>query len=675
MNRKSQLNQPIKKNKNFSLRNFPPYIYLSGIIVLTFSVYFNSFFFEFNYRDYVAYVINNHLIRDLSPNGLKRIFTELYYNGHLPLTMLSLAIDYHFWQLEPLGYHITNFSLHVINIILVYFFIKKISNNISVALLSALIFAVHPMGVQSVSWIAERKNVLYATFYLVCLIQYVNYIKSKSMILFFLSWFLFVCSVASKWSAFPLCGVLLIFDWYYNRKINAKLIFEKVLFFAVPIISAQIHFNSGAVVPVRFSYLNHLFFGSYSFLFYFVKSLLPIKLSTLYPYPRVIDNQMPPVFYLSMPAALGVAGLIFFRVYKYVLFRKEIVFGFLFFLINISMVLHVLKFIGGHEMTADRYGYVPFIGMYFIFSTIIIYYWNHSKGARKLLAAGLIAYVGYLSIYTIFRNEAWRDTVSIYKDALDKNENIPIVYAHLANYYMDHDKNKEAFKELNECIKKFSYYRNCIFQRGILYYENGFYKEAKTDFLKALSMDTTDKLQYNYLGLVEMNSGNYELAVTYFFKSLSIDSLFASVYNNLGWAYFNLNKYPIAEQYLNKAIILDDTIVTAYLNRGWLFIEQEKYSEAVNDFNIAIKLKPDNALAFNNRGWAYFNMNRYEEAMKDFNSAININPKLNFSYYNRGRTHFVFGNMEAGCADLKKAAELNNEFAANMLKEKCPGYN
>jgi len=664
-------NQPIKQNKNSFYSNYHPFIFLLGIIAVTFAAYFNSFFFDFNYRDDVKYIIDNYLIRDLSPNGIKRIFTENYYQGRLPLTILSLAIDYHFWQLNAFGYHITSFALHVCNIILVYFFVKEISGKDNVSLLAALMFAIHPMGVQTVSWISERKNVLYATFYLIAAIQYVRYVKTNRLMPLVFSWIFFVCSVASKWSAYPFPVIIMVIDWYYGRKISTKLITEKIAFLVVPFISAYLHLGTGTILPDRFSFFNRIFFGSYSYLFYLVKSILPVKLSTIYPFPKVTDNEVPALFYLSLPVALTTVGLIFYRVYKYALFRKEIVLGYMFFLANIGMVLHVIMFIGGHEMTADRYGYIPFVGLFFIFSEVIVYLYERHYSFQKIIIAALAGYFLWFAVYTYYRNEAWRDTVSIYRDALDKDKDMPIVHAHLANYYRDHNKKMEALKVYNNCVKEFPYYRTCVYERGTLYYENGFYKEAKADLLKAISMDSTEMFQYNFLGLVETETGNYEAAIYYFNKTLSIDSMFASGYNNLGWALYNLNNFAEAEKYFDKAIALEDTLLNAYINRGWLMVETKNYEAAIKDFDIAQKLAPENALIYNNRGWAYYNLNKFDEAMQNFNTALAKNPKLNYSYYNRARTYFALNNPEAACADLRKAVELKHEQAAAMLKEKC----
>ncbi len=664
-------NKDVKQRKNFSTNNYGSFICLTGIILLTVIAYSNSFFFDFNYRDDTDYVTNNPLLHDLSWNGLKKIFSELYYNGHIPLTILSLAIDYNIWELNPFGYHLTSFGLHTLNIVLVYFFTKELSGNQSISLLTALFFAVHPMGVQSVSWIAERKNVLYTAFFLLSLIQYMRYIKTEKMIWLTGAWIAFTCSVASKWSAYPLPVVLIAIDWYFGRKITVKLVVEKTIFFAVPFLSFFWHIGSGANVPERFSFVHRIFFGSYSFLFYLIKSVLPFRLSTLYPYPRLSGEMLPPLFYLSMPAAIAVLVAVVYRIYKYPFLKKEIVLGFSFFIINIGMVLNILMFIGGHELVADRYGYVPFIGIFFIASNILVALWGKLSGYRKFMQLFIVLYFSGLTAYTYVRNEAWSNTLAIYDDALSKNENIPIAYALKGDYYQIINKQKSAFREYDICVKKFPHYHTCIFERGLMYFNEGRHLEAKSDFSTALQLQPENPQTLNYLGLIQTNFENYEHALFLFDKALQYDSLNAMIYNNIGWVYYSIKNYEKAEIYYRKALTNDSILTLAYLNLGWMLVELEKYEQSIEIFSAAEKNLTANALIYNNHGWALYNLRDYSEALNYFNKAIANDSNLNYAYFNRALTYFKLNNLANACEDLQKAIQAGNQDAIEWFNEKC----
>ncbi len=671
MKKSTAKNQGIKQSKNFSFSNKRVFICIAGIIVFTLLAYSNSFGNLFNYRDDDIYVLDNHLIKDLSWGGLKNIFTELYYNGHLPLTILSLAIDYHFWELNAFGYHITSFLLHAINIFLVYKFINELSGIKQVALLTAFIFAVHPTGVQSVSWISERKNVLYATFFLVSLIQYVKYVKLGKANHLILSLLFFIFSVASKWAAYTLPVVLVAIDFYLGRKISAKNILEKTVFLTVPFISYYLHINSGADVEKRFTFYDRIFFGTYSYLSYIFKAVLPFNLSTIYPFPKKTGNEIPLIFYWSFPAVIAFTGLLVYRIYKYKFLRKEIIFGMLFFTVNIAMVLNVLMFIGGHEMMADRYGYISFIGIFFIIAHVVFHLWETRYNYRNIISAVMAFYFIFLSGYTFARNKVWYDTITIYNDALEKYPLTPIAHLNKAKYYVIKNQSKEALDELNYCTNNFSYYEHCFLERAILYYNNGMYENAKADFKKVISINPNIPGAYSYIGMIEVITGNYKEGIVYFEKYISLNENDAMAYNNIGYAYNSLNKPGLAESFYNKSLALDADLLLAYINRGWLYISLEKYDKAVNDFTAANKLDPKNGLIYNNRGWALYNAQQYEKAISDFNMAIQYDAELNYSYYNRALTYFALNNNDKACADLQLAIKLNHQDAAVLFQQRC----
>ncbi len=213
---------------------------VAGILITTLLCYLPSLHNEFlKYWDDQAYVTGNDLIKDLSFNSIKRIFREdagLYANYH-PLTTLSLALNYH-EGVGPFPYHLTSLILHLFNTLFVFVFIYLLSDKkIIVASLTALWFGIHPVHVESVAWISERKDVLYTFFYLLSLIAYWQYVKKDLALKFyFLAFVLFACSVLSKAMAASLPVVFLLVDYWTGRKFNMRLILEKAPFVILAII-------------------------------------------------------------------------------------------------------------------------------------------------------------------------------------------------------------------------------------------------------------------------------------------------------------------------------------------------------------------------------------------------------------------------------------------------------
>lgn len=213
------------------VKNYRQYYLLAGILLLTVLLYSNSLDSEFiNYDDNV-YITGNNYIKNFSAEGFTDII-KAYSKDELPLTLISFTIDYKFFGLNPVPYHIENLIFHLINILLVFLLIKKLSKRPVVALIASLLFAIHPLRTESVVWSAERKDMLVTLFFLSSVIFYINYITSG----YKLKWLIFslilsMLAILSKFTALTIPFVLFLADYYYSRKFTLKVILEKIPFF------------------------------------------------------------------------------------------------------------------------------------------------------------------------------------------------------------------------------------------------------------------------------------------------------------------------------------------------------------------------------------------------------------------------------------------------------------
>lgn len=258
---------------------------------------------EFLNWDDNQYVYENAMIRSFA--NLKQLITEPLQGNYHPLTMLSLAFNYAVSEYNPWSYHLLNFVLHLLNTFLVYRLALKLSKqNYLIAFVTSLIFGVHPMHVESVAWVAERKDVLYSFFFLLGLNSYVKHLetKLKSDYLFSILWL--ALSLISKPAAvvFPLA--MLTIDLFFKRKLSVALIIEKIPHFVLALIMGLLTFHAqttiGATETIaHFSLQNRFFFGCYSFMMYFLKFILPINQTPFYPYPST-TGALPIAYYLAL---------------------------------------------------------------------------------------------------------------------------------------------------------------------------------------------------------------------------------------------------------------------------------------------------------------------------------------------------------------------------------------
>jgi protein O-mannosyl-transferase len=344
------------------------YAIVGAIALLTWLFYKVSLDNLITNWDDPGYVRDNALIKDLSAEGIKNIFSTPIMGNYHPLTILSYALEYSYAGLTPWLYHLDSVLLHIVVTVLVYCFVQLLTKRPVVAGITALLFGLHPMHVESVAWMAGRKDVLYGAFYMAACIGYLYYKRtsgSKKWLWYASVVFLFLCSLLSKPVAVTLPVLLLAIDYFENRKWNMGLLLEKLPLFGISIafgIKSMIDqkaFGSLATQNVHYNFFERLALGGYAFITYLWKAIIPVQLSCFYPYPPKTDNILPAYYYLYIVGALAVLfGLWLLRR------NKVVMFGAMFFLINIVLLLQFIP-VGG-AILADRYSYLPYIGLFFI---------------------------------------------------------------------------------------------------------------------------------------------------------------------------------------------------------------------------------------------------------------------------------------------------------------------
>jgi hypothetical protein len=277
---------------------------LSLATVITFAPAINNGFTKW---DDQLYVTENHHIRDMSYATLESNFRSFLAGNYHPLTMVSLALDYRFWGLNPKGYHLTNVVLHVVNTLAVFGLIFLLTQSRELAVITALFFGIHPLHVESVAWVSARKDVLYAAFYLGACISYVLWLRKDRLKAFYYAGALglFLLSLLSKGMAVTLPVVLILIDFYARRRVPLrKHLVEKAPFFLLSIVfgilAVAAQKESGAVGDLAsIPTYERGFVACYGFLVYLFKALVPVKLSAFYPYPDGMARGLPLIFWIA----------------------------------------------------------------------------------------------------------------------------------------------------------------------------------------------------------------------------------------------------------------------------------------------------------------------------------------------------------------------------------------
>jgi tetratricopeptide (TPR) repeat protein len=520
-----------------------------------------------------------------------------------PLTMQTLAWDYQRFGVESArGYHQMNLIYHILATIAVFLFIRSLTRGkLLVAFFTAAVFALHPMHVESVAWIASRKDQVYALFFFLSLWAYTEYVirDAKSYALLIAAFIGFVLSVLGKAMAAPLPLVLVLIDYYMNRKFTLKTGLEKIPFLLVSLyfgrlaITAQ---ESSSAITENFDFGQKIFFAGSSFLMYIAKFFAPFELAALYPYPRVTaGDSLPPRFYLFTLISLALVGAVIWSMKKTRLWS----FGLGFYALMVALVLQILAV--GQAIMADRYTYVPYVGIAFIIGMLVHRGINNAKLKKyKSFMVGLAGFflIG-LMLGTVNRVKVWKDTPSLFTDLIEKQPTVGLAYNNRGKYYAAKENDLvRGLADLNKGIEMEPTYPNCYVNRGNIYGMQQKVNEALQDY------NTAIRLKPDYF----------------------------DAYVNRAIAHSVLGNFEKALQDYTTAINLNPDNFQLYFNRGYGYMEQGQYQNALNDFNKSLQLNPNFGRTYLYRSQLHAQMGNFQAARKDVRTAQQLGESVPSEY-------------------------------------------
>lgn len=568
------------------------------ILTATLIFYFPTFRNSLVDWDDNIYILSNPYIFSLGIDNLKNIFSSFFMANYHPLTMFSYAIEYAIAGESPFIYHLTNVVLHLLNTALVYIFVHRLflmidqtilkKENLVNPVISALLFGLHPLHVESVSWVSERKDVLYTFFFLLATIKYLKYLSTQRAIYYAITIFLFLLSLLSKGMAVSFSVSIVAIDFVLKRDLlSRKVIVEKIPFFILSIsfgiiaIWAQ---KSGDAIMDNFQFWDKISFASYALVQYVFKLLVPFSLSHYYPYPPRIDGHFPQYYYYNIILILGSTIIL------YLIRRSRIlIFGLLFFIFNIFLVLRLIPL--GDTIMADRYTYLSSVGIYVMMAFLINSLMNSHVQFRKLIISIIVIYASVLGYQTYQRTLVWRNSRSLWDDAVKKYPDNSVV----------------------------------VLNRGLAMEKNGNPDEALEEYYRSAKLDPDFDMPYLNIGNIKLLKGDKVGATAEFSKAIRLNAHNADAIYNRGRVLTDLGKFDEAITDFNNAIEIDPNNANAYHNRGVAKYYLKKYSEAIIDCNSAIRLNPKFAKAYFMLGVCYLNQDNKQSACVNFQKAYDLN--------------------------------------------------
>lgn len=596
---------------------------------------------EFVNWDDDRYITDNMLLQDISATTLAGIFnptTGIVNYGYTPLVMATFAIEKQLWGLNPLPYHITNLLLHLLCVSLVIVLMRLLKLRVEAVMLVGVLFGIHTMRVESVAWISERKDLMFTLFSLASMNLYLlsemHPQKQKRYLLAAL--LLFVFALLSKIQAVALPLTLLCLD-YYRGKIGSiadfrKRALQKTPFFILSLAAGLmgVYFigkEGGGDIATNFAIHNRLLIGTYTLLVYLGKFILPLPatLSVCYPYPAQLS-----LWHYASPLLL--VPLVY-SVYRSAKYNKAILTGFLIFFVNIVFVLQVVGV--GQAYLADRFTYLPYIGLLFIVGYGYQYLLHNTKTYLAVTTAGALIYIGVLFAFTRQQTQVWQNSETLWTDALAKYPYLDVAFSNRGKYYNETGQSQKALADFEEVLRINPNYLEAYINRGALYSNLGETDKALADYEKIIAaLDPQGKWT------------NREA------KMLSV------AYNNRGAGRFKNNQTDEACKDYNKALEVLPTYTDAYANRAICHAMNKEHEKAISDFSVYLAVNKENAQAFYWRAISYNQLGQFNNALQDLNIALQLQPQNGEYYHHRSLAYEGLGNSTQAQTDAQKAQQL-----------------
>jgi len=615
-----------------------------GIFAMTFAAYTRVLPAEFIWDD-EDYVTENRTLRDL--NGLKRIWfewgaTTQYY----PLVYTTFWVEYQIWGDNPVGYHVANVLLHAGVALLLW----KVLSVLQVpgAWFAAAIFAVHPVCVESVAWITERKNVLSGLFYFSSAWAYLRFRGTSEAQeiprrwgLYAISVALFAAALLSKTVTGSLPAALLLIIWWKRRRIPR---IDLVLL--VPLIVVGLGLGLSTAYMERtdvgaegtewdLSVVERFLLAGRALWFYAGKILIPHRLTFIYPRWTVDDRVWWSYLYpLSAIAVLLVLVLLRNRIGRGVLTGVLFFSGMLFPALGFANV-YFFQF----SFVADHFQYLAVPGLIALFAAGATLLVKCRNVPRSLCTSGAGVLLCALGVLTWRQSGIYKNQITLWEDTLKKNPTAWIAMNNLGCLVRERGETGRAIDLFNKCIA------------------------IKPRRLSArVNLAETYKL-----------SGQYQRAIEQFTVAIDLEPRYPESYNKRGMAYAELGAFDLAIADYNASIALKPTHAEAYRNRGAAYGKKGAVRQAVADFTKAIEIDPYSSEAFKNRGLAYEQTGLFELAVADYDKAIALHRDYSEAYHTRGRLYGRMGRLDLAIRDLTEAIRLNADLA-NAYQDRAVVY-
>jgi len=651
-----------------------------------FIIYSHTYTAPFIFDD-IRNISNNPFIRvtDFSIDSLRMILNSpLKYR---PVANFSFALNYYFHQYGLFGYHFTNIIIHIITGILIFFLFKStliINEKYSparfgdtdqpfiVPLLSALIWLVHPINTQSVTYVVQRMTSLATMFYLLSLLFYVTARNhqvrqheknpeepDKSPIVIWLcytgSFVSGICALASKEISATLPFFVLLYEWFFFQNFRNIWSHKQIrkIFILVILTGLVISIFIGvSVMDKILSLYDHQDFNLFQRVLSELRIVIYYISLFIFPHPwRLnLDHDVPLSFSLTAPVTTLLAGisivLIICFIFRTIKRHRLVAFAILWYFGNLVIESSIIPL----ALIFEHRTYLPFV-MVALATVYLIFEMIKPKWIPIFF---LVCIICLFSFWSHQRNIIWQNELSLWNDCVKKSPNLARPNYNIGNYLKDYGRTNDSISYYKKAITIDPQYKKAYNNLGeVLLAQNNF-ETAIFYFKKALAIDEHYSLAYINIGKALAKQGNIEKAIFYTKKGLVIAPTTPSLYANLGGLFLNQNKVKEAIAILKKGLRIDPNNYEIQINLGNALLRQGQTEEAVNYLNRGLNLNSNDIIGLNNLGNALTARKQFDQALIYFQKALTISPENPIIHYNIGNTLIQQNRYEEALTHLSK---------------------
>ncbi len=651
--------------KNTFLRIRSDLLILFFLGIVTLALYWQVKHHTFVWDD-GPYIVQNHAIKNgLTLKSVSWAFTSLHSSNWHPLTWLSHAMDIQLYGMEPAGHHLTNVFFHIANTLLLFLALRRMTKALWQSAFVAALFALHPLHVESVAWVAERKDLLCAFFWMLSLWGYARYVEQPGIGRYLMVVLFFILGLMSKPMLVTLPFVLLLLDyWPLKRFVSEKtdvkrLILEKVPFFALSLMSCITTFFAqragGAVGSLdRYPFTERLGNALVTYIAYIIKMFWPFDLALLYPHPMSLP-------WWEIAIACLFLAFIFFLVFKTSRRHPYLGLGWLWYMGTLVPVIGLVQV--GSQAMADRYTYIPLIGLFIIIAWGVAELTSRLNNMKKVLTITAVAVLSIVGVTTFLQIKYWENSLVLFEHTINSTENNYLMHNNLGLALSKQGMEKEAVKHFHEAARIKPLFELAHYNLGFAYANQDKMSMAYKHFYTALRIKPEYAEVHNSLGVALASQGEILEANKHFREALRINPEYAEAHNCFGLALTNQGLMAEAIKHFAEALRLDPSDAKANYNLANILDQMGKTDDAVKHYEKALQINPEHAEAHNNLGGILTNQGRLPEAIKHFSEALRIKPEYVDAHNNIGIVLSNLGRSDEAIRHFSEVLRINPESA------------